>query len=71
MLRDGKFIKEKPPKIGSHYVKPIEREYSEEEKLMQEVNLGYKPESKVTDKDVVIWLLAIYFVFLIFTMFFR
>jgi len=43
MLRDGKFIKEDPPKIGCNYIPPFEREYSDEEQAMQEINLGSKP----------------------------
>lgn len=41
MLRDGKFIKEDPPKIGSHYI-PSSRPAltSKEEQFMQSVLLG-------------------------------
>jgi hypothetical protein len=43
MLRDGKFIKEPPIKIGAHYVPSIYREQSEEERLIQRVILDEKP----------------------------
>jgi len=41
MLRDGKFIKEEPIKIGSHYI-PCFRPnfFSKEEQFMQAVLLG-------------------------------
>ena len=71
MLRDGKFIKENPPKIGSHYVPQIEREYSEEEQLMQEVNLGYKPKSDYKGNSVIYWLIFIYCVIAIAAAVFR
>lgn len=60
MLRDGKFIKEAPPKIGSHYIPPTEREYSDEEKAMQEINLGGKPQLDFKESDVIFWILIIY-----------
>ena len=60
MLRDGKFIKEDPPKIGSHYVPRHEREYSDEEQAMQEINLGYKPPMDYKEADVIFWLLIFY-----------
>jgi hypothetical protein len=46
MLRDGRFIKEEPPKIGANYfpLKP-RTALTEEEEMMQEVLLGR------TDKD--------------------
>lgn len=60
MLRDGKFIKEEPPKIGCNYIPPIEREYSDEEQAMQEINLGYKPQMDFKESDVIFWILMIY-----------
>ena len=60
MLRDGKFIKEDPPKIGCNYIPPVEREYSDEEQAMQEINLGYKPQMDFKESDVIFWILMIY-----------
>lgn len=60
MLRDGKFIKEDPPKIGCNYIPPLEREYSDEEQAMQEINLGYKPLMDYKESDVIFWLLIFY-----------
>lgn len=63
MLRDGKFIKEDPPKIGSHYIPSVEREYSDEEQAMQEINLGCRPQMDYKESDVIFWILIIYSVF--------
>jgi hypothetical protein len=60
MLRDGKFIKEPPPKIGCNYIPPFEREYSDEEQAMQEINLGGKPLMDYKESDVIFWLLIFY-----------
>lgn len=47
MLRDGKFIKEPPPKIGRQWTrveKPhMTHEITEEELFMEAINLGYDP----------------------------
>lgn len=44
MLRNGCFIKEPPPRIGSHYVREhFPRDYTEEERFMQDVLLDKKP----------------------------
>jgi hypothetical protein len=43
MLRDGKFIKEEPPKIGKFYVPKFKEEaYTPEERFAQSLVLGYK-----------------------------
>ncbi len=43
MLRDGKFIKEEPPKIGSLYVPKFKDEdQTPEERFAQSLVLGYK-----------------------------
>ena len=60
MLRDGKFIKETPPKIGCNYIPPVEREYSDEEQAMQEINLGYKPQMDYKETDVIFWIILFY-----------
>ena len=60
MLRDGKFIKEDPPKIGCNYIPPLEREYSDEEQAMQEINLGSKPRMDFKESDVIFRILMIY-----------
>lgn len=44
MLRDGKFIKEPPIKIGAHYIPPVYKSQSEEETLIQHVMLNDKQE---------------------------
>ena len=50
MLRDGKFIKEEPPKIGAHYVPRLRpEEYTPEERFVQSLVLGYQ------EKDVSIF----------------
>lgn len=47
MLRDGKFIKEDPPKIGVFYMPRYKLdEYSPEEKFAQAVLLGYREDQK-------------------------
>jgi hypothetical protein len=51
MLRDGYFIKEEPPKIGSHYVPEFyQKPATPEERFVQDVMLGITPdkESPVT-----------------------
>lgn len=51
MLRDGYFIKEEPPKIGSHYVPEFySKPATPEERFVQDVMLGITPdkESPVT-----------------------
>lgn len=43
MLRDGKFIKEAPPKIGQFYIpKSREDERTPEERFAQNLLLGYQ-----------------------------
>jgi hypothetical protein len=43
MLRDGKFIKEEPPKIGQFYVPRFKEElYTPEERFAQSILLGYR-----------------------------
>jgi hypothetical protein len=45
MLRDGYFIKEEPPKIGAHYIPQFyARPSTPEERFMQDVVLGAKPQ---------------------------
>lgn len=39
MLRDGKFIKEQPIRIGAHYVPPIHKPNTEEEWVIQHLIL--------------------------------
>jgi hypothetical protein len=40
MLKDGKFIKEDPPKIGSHYIPTKSMPFNREELFVQSVLLG-------------------------------
>ena len=43
MLRDGKFIKEDPPKIGKFYIPKIkEDDRTPEEQFVQNLLLGYR-----------------------------
>jgi hypothetical protein len=43
MLRDGRFIKEEPPRIGQFYVPQVkEEDRTPEERFMQNVLLGYR-----------------------------
>ena len=43
MLRDGKFIKEDPPKIGKFYIpKHREDDHTPEERFAQNLLLGYR-----------------------------
>jgi hypothetical protein len=43
MLRDGRFIKEEPPKIGQFYVPNTkEEDRTPEERFMQDLLLGYR-----------------------------
>ena len=55
MLRDGRFIKEEPPKIGQFYVPQVkEEDRTPEERFMQDLLLGYRSQqhsflSKVFD----------------------
>lgn len=45
MLRDGKFIKEAPPKIGQFYTpKTKDDDWTPEERFMQSLLLGYREE---------------------------
>jgi hypothetical protein len=46
MLRDGKFIKEDPPKIGAYYVPRFKlEEYTPEERFVQSLVLDYQDRS--------------------------
>jgi len=42
MLKDGQFIREEPPKIGAHYTPKAGTVPTPEERLVQDVLLGYK-----------------------------
>jgi hypothetical protein len=43
MLRNGRFIKEEPPKIGQFYVPQVkEEDRTPEERFMQDLLLGYR-----------------------------
>jgi hypothetical protein len=47
MLRDGYFIKEEPPKIGSHYVPEFyQKPATPEERFVQDVMLGIMPDTE-------------------------
>lgn len=63
MLQNGKFIKEKPVRIGMYYEKPVIRHVSDDENFMQQVYLGGKPDSIRKELGVATWLIIIYSVF--------
>lgn len=42
MLRNGQFVREEPPKIGSHYTPKTGTPPTPEERLVQNILLGYK-----------------------------
>jgi hypothetical protein len=45
MLKDGKFIKEPPPKIGSFWIPPPKyRELNNEERLAEALYCGFNPQ---------------------------
>ena len=47
MLRDGKFIKEEPPKIGSFYTPRFKTDnHTPEERFAQSLLLGYEEEAE-------------------------
>ena len=56
MLRDGKFIKEDPPKIGAHYLPTAQhKDFTEEEWRTQMLLLGDTERKESLISDVVIW----------------
>lgn len=62
MLRDGQFIKEEPPKIGSHYLPTTQhKDFTEEEWRTQMLLLGDTPQKESIISDVVTWT-AIFFI---------
>ena len=62
MLRDGKFIKEPPIVIGSHYVRQYhkDKEVSEEEELMQNALLGEKIQEEISVEKYLLYVLLTY-----------
>lgn len=54
MLRDGKFIKEPPPRIGVYYVPRRQRQISEQEEQMLDVLLGRMPTMRWELFDVLV-----------------
>lgn len=55
MLRDGKFIKEPPPKIGVHYLPTkVHMDITPEEYDTQEVLIGYGVSTPNKWKDILI-----------------
>lgn len=57
MLRDGKFIKEPPIVIGSHYVPEYHKDksVSEEEEVMQNILLGGSARTEVNVEDYLLY----------------
>jgi len=65
MLRDGKFIKEPPIVIGSHYVWQyhIDKEVSEEEEIMQSVLLEDKIRAEVSVEKCLLYIFLAFIAF--------
>ena len=61
MLRDGKFIKEPPPKIGSAYVPPFYQSVVDEEPTVQySSRWGNIHEKYLSSVDVGAWIVLFY-----------
>lgn len=61
MLRDGKFIKEDPPKIGSAYVAPFYRTVTNEIPTVEYMNRWrYIHEKYLSSIDVGAWIILFY-----------
>jgi hypothetical protein len=61
MLRDGKFIREDPIKIGSHYIPPFYKTVSKEEQAIQSSIMGEKRRLIALDSfDVGIYIVIFY-----------
>jgi hypothetical protein len=61
MLRDGKFIREDPIKIGSHYIPPFYKTVSKEEQAIQSSIMGEKRRLIALDSfDVGIYIVVFY-----------
>ena len=51
MLKDGRFYREEPPKIGEFYTpKPKEDTCTPEERFVQDIILGYQEKPKLLSK---------------------
>lgn len=62
MLKDGKHIKEPPPEIGKYWTKverPLQREKTDEEYLMESILLGYDPSDLAPWKQILARLLRL------------
>lgn len=46
MLKDGQFIKEDPPKIGAYYIPKLSSSSTPEERMVQDLLLGYTNEKE-------------------------
>lgn len=62
MLRDGKFIKEPPIVIGSHYVRQYhkDKDVSEEEQVMQNVLLDSKTKIEIDVEKCLLYMFLAY-----------
>lgn len=61
MLRDGKFIREEPIKIGSHYVPPFYQTVSKEDQIIQDTIMGEKTRTNTLESfDVGIYIIVFY-----------
>jgi hypothetical protein len=61
MLRDGKFIREDPIKIGSHYIPPFYRTVTKEDQAIQRTLMGDRRRLPALDSfDVGIYIVVFY-----------
>ncbi len=61
MLRDGKFIKEDPPKIGSAYVPQFYKTVTDEEPVFQyQTRWQFMHEKYLSSIDVGAWMILFY-----------
>lgn len=61
MLRDGKFIREDPIKIGSHYIPPFYQTVTKEDQAIQRTLMGDKKRLPALDSfDVGIYIVVFY-----------
>lgn len=61
MLKNGKFIKENPVRIGVHYVTPSHNTMTDEERLIQSIFMGYKlPRKQKPQPSVFAYLVIAY-----------
>jgi hypothetical protein len=61
MLRDGKFFREEPPRIGAHYFPVTQhKDFTEEEWRTQRLLLGDKDEKASYTGEILIWIAVLF-----------